>query len=390
MNILKNKIYWINLIPIILISLNLRAPITLVGPIVDLLKEHYHLNATQAGFLTSLPLFTFGVISFIVAFFQPLRAMIFGLLCILFGEVIRVYGEAYELFIGTAITGAGIAIANVLLPSLIKAKFPREIPKIMGIYSLALNISAALGLSAILPLVHIFSLRLALLIWSIFAIFAIISFLPQIKNNRISRFQSKKIEIFSIFKNRDAWKISFFMGITSTLAYSFMSWFPSIISSFQYEKTTLSLLIIFTQIIIIPISFFAPIFLGNLSKKYRNYFILILCNCYSVGFLLLAFFEQFWCVIIALILTSVSVGGIFSVALLFISSKSANVQTATKLSAMAQGIGYSLASLGPLLVGVFYDYFLNFNFALIFLTLLSITLSILGVWVNKITPIKSD
>ena len=54
---LHKKIFLINLLPILLISLNLRAPITSVGPVVDLIKDYYHLSAAQAGLLTSLPLF---------------------------------------------------------------------------------------------------------------------------------------------------------------------------------------------------------------------------------------------------------------------------------------------------------------------------------------------
>lgn len=384
----KNKIYWINLITIILISLNLRVPITSIGPIADLLQTHYQLNATQISLLTSLPLFAFGSISFIVAFFQPLKAMIFGLLFIFFGEILRIFDSNYALFIGTMIVGVGIAIANVLLPSLIKAKFPRQIPKIMGFYSLALNISAALGMVTIIPLTHIIPIPYTLLIWSIFAILAIISFIPQIKNNRITRFQGKKIDIFSIFKKPDAWKISFFMGLTSFLAYSFMAWYPNTITSLGYDKNTTAHLIFLSQCIVIPFSFFAPIVLGNIAKNHRIYFIIILCNCYTLGFLLLFFSQNLWEVILATILTSIPVGGVFSIALLFISSKSSSVKIATKLSAMAQGVGYSLASFGPLAIGAIYDYFHNFQVALILLASCGVILSILGIFVHKISPIK--
>ncbi|BEJ78972.1 hypothetical protein B10403_10790 [Campylobacter jejuni] len=50
------KIFWINVIIVIIVAFNLRAPITAVGPIIDIIKDKYYLNSTVAGILTSLPL----------------------------------------------------------------------------------------------------------------------------------------------------------------------------------------------------------------------------------------------------------------------------------------------------------------------------------------------
>ncbi|WP_243541855.1 hypothetical protein [Helicobacter cinaedi] len=76
---MRQKIFFINLLPIILISLNLRAPITAISPVVDIIKDYYHLNAALTGLLTSLPLLAFGLVSFFVSYFQPTRALFIGL-----------------------------------------------------------------------------------------------------------------------------------------------------------------------------------------------------------------------------------------------------------------------------------------------------------------------
>lgn len=73
------KIFWINVIIVIIVAFNLRAPITAVGPIIDIIKDKYYLNSTVAGILTSLPLIAFGSISFIVGYFSPIRAIVFGI-----------------------------------------------------------------------------------------------------------------------------------------------------------------------------------------------------------------------------------------------------------------------------------------------------------------------
>lgn len=384
---LRKKIFLINLLPIILISLNLRICITLVGPIVEPLREYYNLSATQVGFLTSLPLLAFGIISFLVAFFQPIKALFIGLILLIAGEIIRVSGGSETLFIGTGIMGAGIAVANVLLPSFIKAKFPRKIPKIMGLYSLTLNISAMLGIMLILPLTHFLTLPMAMGCWAILGLFALVSYYPQIANSRLKRTQAKASSQTSLFLQPSAWKITLFMAISSMMAYNFFAWYPSIIMSFGYDEHFASQMMLLSQCIIIPISYFVPVILGTLRKTHKTFIMGIICAIYAFVFILFSLPHpptyQVWILTLCSILIGIPVGGAFSIAILFISTKSQNVRIATKLSSMAQGIGYLIASLGPLLIGWLHDKFYSFTPALYTLITLGILLCLLGLWANS-------
>lgn len=384
----RKKIYFINLLPIILISINLRAPITSAGPIANLLQDYYGLSSAQVGLLTSLPLLAFGIVSFLVAVFQPVRAMCFGLLCIILGEILRCVGGNTALFVGTAIMGSGIAIANVLLPSFVKAKFPREIPKIMGIYSLVLNISAALGIIAIFPLTHVLPLPLAFSCWVILAILALISYLPQIKNRRIFRPKQSHTKINSLFANINAWKITLFMGLQSAMAYSFFAWYPSLLIDFGFEKDFISRIMTLTQCVIIPLSFIIPLWLHSLRQKMRNVFIVVICMLYAVSYFLLLISHEVWSVILASVLIGIPLGGVFSVALLFISSKSANVFIATKLSAMSQGIGYLMASLCPWIIGKLRDTYHSFTYAIFMLIILSLLLNVVGYYAQRVVVVE--
>lgn len=374
----RRKIFFINLLPIVLIALNLRAPIASIAPVVDSVREYYALNAALAGLLTSLPLLAFGLVSFAVSYFQPVRAMFVGLLCILLGEIVRCVGGSAELFIGTAIMGSGIAVANVLLPSLVKSKFPRQIPKIMGIYSLVLNFSAMLGVLLILPLMGLLPVPLALSSWAILAVAAIASYLPQMSNHRISRPKLKSTAKGTLFANANAWKITLFMGITSAIAYSFFAWYPSFLMSFGFSAHFASQMMILSYCVLVPTAFFAPLMLGVLPSARRIYLIIFICGAYIVCFALLLISQQVWVVLIVSVLIGVPVGGVFGIALLFISTKSANVQTATKLSAMAQGVGYLIAALSPVVIGKIYDHFHSFTYALVGLLGLAILLNYIG------------
>lgn len=384
----RKKIYFINLLPIILISINLRAPITSAGPIANVIQDYYNLSSAQVGLLTSLPLLAFGIVSFLVAVFQPVRAMFFGILCIIFGEMLRFVEDSMILFVGTAIMGSGIAIANVLLPSFIKAKFPREIPKIMGIYSLILNASAALGIVSIIPLTHVLPLPLAFSCWVILAILAFISYLPQIKNRRIFRPKHKHIKIGSLFTNIHAWKITLFMGLQSAMAYSFFAWYPSLLINFGFEKDFVSYIMIITQCIIIPLSFIIPIWLHSMHQRFRNIFIVFICMLYAVSYFLLFISHEKWSAILASILIGIPIGGVFSIALLFISSKSANVFISTKLSAMSQGVGYLIASVFPWIIGKIHDSYHSFTYVIFMLIAFSLLLNVVGYYAQKVVIVE--
>ena len=48
---------------ILLVSFNLRTPMTSVGPVMDLIQTEYGMSAGMAGLITTLPLIMFGAAS---------------------------------------------------------------------------------------------------------------------------------------------------------------------------------------------------------------------------------------------------------------------------------------------------------------------------------------
>src|SRR5699024_417063 len=137
------------IIAVILVALNLRPSITSVGPIIDLLRESLLLSNFSIGILTSLPLIAFGIMSPIVPMismrFTNEITLIAGMVILVLGLVIRSLAFVPLLFIGTILIGIGIAIANVLLPGIIKERFPNRVPMMTSVYVTAMSLFAALA-----------------------------------------------------------------------------------------------------------------------------------------------------------------------------------------------------------------------------------------------------
>ena len=101
---------------ILLVSFNLRTPMTSVGPVMDLIQTEYGMSAGMAGLITTLPLIMFGVASpFVPAVNRRLgysRTMCIAIASIIAGELLRNLMGLTGLFAGTALIGIGIGIGK--------------------------------------------------------------------------------------------------------------------------------------------------------------------------------------------------------------------------------------------------------------------------------------
>ena len=111
-----------------LVSINLRASITAVGPVVSDIRADLGLSNAAVGLLTTLPVLAFAGASPLAG---PLsrrigieRTLGSALVLLLAGILLRVTGTTWAAFLGTAMLGVAIAAGNVLLPALVKRDQP--------------------------------------------------------------------------------------------------------------------------------------------------------------------------------------------------------------------------------------------------------------------------
>lgn len=161
---------------LLLIASNLRAPITGVAPLVETLQAVFSLSPAEAGLLTTLPLLAFGIVSPFTALFARRlgleRTLFAALLLIGGGIVLRSAGTVWGLYLGTAIIGVGIAVGNVLLPSLVKRDFPGRVAGVTGGCALTMGIASALASACVVPLADGLGWQLALgaaMLWPLLA-----------------------------------------------------------------------------------------------------------------------------------------------------------------------------------------------------------------------------
>ena len=68
------------------------------------------------------------------------------------GILLRTFHPVAMLFLGTAVIGASIAFANVLVPAVIKRDFPHKTGMMTGVYTMCLTLGGALAAGLMVPL----------------------------------------------------------------------------------------------------------------------------------------------------------------------------------------------------------------------------------------------
>lgn len=131
--------------------------ITGVGPLLEEISEGLGVPVAALGALGSIPLITWAVISPLAhALSERLgieRTIGWSLVVLAAGTAWRsLPGAAVNLWAGTVIIGAGLAICNVLIPAIIKQDFPTRLPFVMGAYTAILSASASLSAGFAVPI----------------------------------------------------------------------------------------------------------------------------------------------------------------------------------------------------------------------------------------------
>ena len=144
-----------------LAGIDLRLTILAVPPVLPLIHRDLALDEKSVAALTGLPVLLFGILaipgSLLIARIGARRALILGLLTVAGASALRGVGpSAPMLFAMTILMGAGVAVMQPALPSLVRQWFADAAALATAVYANGLLIgealAASLTLSLLLPL----------------------------------------------------------------------------------------------------------------------------------------------------------------------------------------------------------------------------------------------
>lgn len=307
------------------------------------------------------------------------RAILLGLIILAIGLFIRVQGGAILLYFGTAISGIGIVICNVLLIPLIKTKLPQKIGLMTSAYTTGMSLFAAIATGVSIPLALEFGWRGSLLSWTVLVILTIVFWIPQVKKQKIAIKDKEEPKGNNVWRSRLAWQVSMFMGLQSFIFFTLIAWLPDMLISKGFTAGKAGLVVSLMQVVGLTGTFMAPFVAVKFKEQTK--ISMALGIGYTIGFFTF-FFNSIWVIYLGLTVIGFCLGASISMVYMLIGLRTTGRTTAA-LSGMSQSTGYYLAAIGPLLVGVIFDIFANWNLFILLLIFSSISFTYLGSKVGR-------
>lgn len=360
------------LVGILLIGANLRASLTAVGPLIGDIRADLSIPSMVASALVGLPLICFAVFSPIAprvaARFGLERTLAGALLILAVGIVTRSVPWMPALWLGTVLLGLAIALANVLLPSLLKRDFPLDAGRYTGAYSAVQSVFAALAAGVAVPVAGLTDAdwRLALGMWAGLALIAFAVFSPRLRGGvsvkaltagaagagAQAAAAEEPVEHWSPWRSPSAWLITVAMGTQSTLYYVVITWWPEIEQAQGISPSAAGVHVSVLQLCGIIGNLATAAVVQRWQRDQRGLIaVLVPLNVTGLaGMLLLPSWALLWSMLLGMALGSWIVFCLASFSL-----RTRNHRHAASLSGMAQSFGYLLAALGPFLLGGLHD-----------------------------------
>lgn len=385
-------------VSLVLIAFNLRPVFSSASALLPEIKTELGISSFGASLLTTLPVVCLGA-------FSPLaprlaqrigaeRTLLAVLVLLALGTGLRGLSSVPLLFVGTALAGACIAVGNVLLPGLVKRDFADRAALMTGFYTMALCAGAASAAGFTLPLERILggSLAGALAAWGLPALIVAVIWLPQVLSttNQVKR---RGFFVQGLWRDRLAWQVTLFMGLQSALAYCVFGWLVPILRERGLDGVTAGAIVSVSVMVQAAACLIAPqIAVRGKDQRLINVSLCVVAVVALLG-LLFAPLSTVW---VWAVLQGIGQGGLIAVAMTTIVLRSRDPHVAAHLSGMAQCVGYLLAAIGPLVVGLIRGWTGSFAWSAVLFVVLGAGAAINGwnagraQYVNARTIVKAD
>ncbi len=375
---------------LLLVSLNLRAALASIPPLVPTIEADLGLSGAAAGALTTLPVLCMGL------FAPPAHrlahrigregAIAVALMLLVAGFALRLAGGyAPALFVAVLLGGIGIAVAGTVLPGVVKEFFPDRSGTVSGFYLAAMMVGATAASALAVPLASALgSWQASVASWGVLAVLALAVWLPVLR--KVNEREEEEAEAATHglpWRSRTAWLVAGYLTANSVLFYSLLAWIAPAYESLGWTGERSGLLLAEYSVFQLVSALTVPLAAQRMRDR-RPLFELV------VGFAVVGLVAVIWTPLSApwlwIAIMGYGLGGGFALGLALLVDYAPDPARSAGLTAMAFLISYSIAATGPLLLGALRD--ATGGFRVPFLVLLATAVVQLGV-VTRLRPGRS-
>lgn len=342
------------IIALLALAFNLRPVAVSVGPVLAEISGDLGLAGWSAGLLTSLPTLCFAAFGAlapaIAARIGETATIAIALTVLVMGQGGRLLTDSPVVFLLLSMLAlSGMALGNVLMPTLVRRHYPHRVGLTTALYSLTMTIGLTSASIATVPLAQALGgWRAALSVWVATAIAALVCWLPLLRRRETRPVGlDLHVSVAQVARTRLGWAFAIFFGVQSAQAYSVFGWLPSVYRSAGIDEVNAGLLLgIATGVGIVP-AFLIPAYVARTRNP--GGLLVVIVSFLIAGYLglLLAPTQLPWLWAIFLALGTAG----FPMLLALFGTRAATPTATAALSGFAQSAGYLIATLGPLSFG---------------------------------------
>lgn len=351
---------------VLVVTINLRPAITVVGPLIETIGADTGLSPTLLGLLGAIPVIAFALVSPTVHLLGArfgLEPTIFGALLLLTGGTLLraapqnlLLSTEASLFLGTVVLAAAIGVGNVLVPAVVKRDFPDRVPLMTGIYT-ATMVGAAAGFSAAaVPLAELFDWPGALAAPAVMALLGAAAWTLRRGRRRQQRALAARTPAApsmctAVIGQPLAWQVTVFFGLQSSLFFVLLTWFPAVQTWHGAGQAQAGFWLAVFQ----AVGVLSSLVIGHIMQRTRDQrgIATVITSFMLIGLLGMIHLPQLmpvWALSCGL-----ASGALLMLGLSFISLRAGTPAQVGRLSSMVQGFGYLLAAAGPVMAGTLYE-----------------------------------
>lgn len=380
-----------------------------LSPIFSQISVDVPVDSVGVGLLGTLPplcFAAFGLLAPVLKRHLRLETLlIVALGAILIGHLARGLAPNYAvLALASVLTFAGMGVANVVLPPVVKKYFPASIGPLTSMYVTIMALFSLIPPLVAVPVADSIGWRVSVSMWAVLAVVAIVPWFglwmrdrraaataaPTASDSRLDAEPLPEISpalVGRVWRSPLAWSMGLLFGMTSLNVYAAFAWLPELLTDLAgVSPAQAGVLLSLYAGMGIPFSLAVPI----LASRMRSVAPLIALGivCFAAGYagLLLAPAALPW-VWVAL----VGAGPLtFPLVLVLVGLRSRTPEGTVALSGFTQGVGYALGALGPLLVGVLHELSGGWAAPLAFLLLTLVVIAVAGRVVARPRMLEDD
>jgi CP family cyanate transporter-like MFS transporter len=336
-----------------------------VSPILSLISADVPFNAISIGVLGMLPTLGFALMGFLTPQLIPRvrlePLLLIAIMLAVTGQLGRALGTSVSVFLVLSLlTMLGLGLGNIVLPPLVKKYFPDRVGLVTALYVTLFAISTAVAPQLAVPISEAAGWRVTIGAWSLVGAAAALPWIIVLIRGRAERRaitspasnpSSTSEPRVRPWRSPIGWGLALIFAGCSSNTFALFTWLPAVLVDRGFTPGEAGSMLALYAIIGLPTSLVVPLLVARTQRPFPIGASFTLTFAIGYGGLLLAPASSalFWVIVFGL------GQGTYSYALLMINKRTRTTAGSGALSGFAQGVGYSLAGLGPLLFGLLHD-----------------------------------